>query len=41
MENYYKKYQALIILAEFAFGRKETLGFLNEAEKINSKLNNL
>ena len=39
--NYsYEKYLILINLSESAIGRKETLGLLNEAAKINSKLNN-
>ena len=41
MKNSYERYQELIILAESAIGRKETIGLLNEAAKIDLKLNNL
>jgi len=39
MTNSNKKYKDLLILAKLANGRKETLVFLNEAAKINSRLN--
>ena len=37
MKNSNKRYQILINLAESAIGRKETVGLLNEAAKINKK----
>ena len=37
MKNSNKRYQILINLAESAIGRKETIGLLNEAAKINKK----
>ena len=39
MKNSKKIYKDLLILAKLANGRKETLSFLNEAAKINSRLN--
>ena len=41
MKNSYKRYQELIVLAESAIGRKDTIRLLNEAAKIDLKLNNL
>ena len=40
MKDYNKKYKHLLELAEYANGRKETIGLLNEAAKIYSRLNN-
>ena len=40
MKNYSKKHKNLLMLLETANGRKETIGLLHEAAKINSKLNN-
>ncbi len=37
MKNSNKRYKTLINLAESAIGRKETIGLLNEAAKINKK----
>ena len=39
MKNYSKKYKHLLLLALSANGRKETIGLLNEAAKIYSRLN--
>tara|TARA_Y100001978_G_C23419931_1_gene303284 strand:- start:103 stop:228 length:126 start_codon:yes stop_codon:yes gene_type:complete len=39
MKNYRKKYKHLLLLAQSANARKETIGFLSEAAKIYSKLN--
>ena len=41
MKNSHERYKELIILAEFAIGRKNTIGLLNEVAKIDLKLNNL
>ena len=40
MKNYSKKYKHLLVLAESADGRKETIGLLHEAAKIYSRLDN-
>ena len=39
MKNYKKKYKHLLELLKYANGRKETVGLLNEAAKIYSRLN--
>ena len=36
----HERHQELIILAESAIGRKETIGFLHEAAKIDPKFYN-
>ena len=41
MKNSHERYKELIILAKSAIGRKDTIGLLNEAAKIDLKLNNL
>ena len=33
----YERYESLIILSEYAIGKKETLELLNETAKINLK----
>ena len=38
IKNSQERHQELIILAVSAIGRKETIGFLNEAAKIDPKL---
>tara|TARA_Y100000589_G_C26982911_1_gene559332 strand:+ start:566 stop:697 length:132 start_codon:yes stop_codon:yes gene_type:complete len=38
MKNYSEKYNHLLVLANSANGRKETIGLLNEAAKIYSKI---
>ena len=40
MKNYIKKYKHLLVLADSASGRKETIGLLHEAAKIYSRLDN-
>ena len=40
MECHSKEYKQLLVLLEFANGRKETIGLLQEAAKIYSRLNN-
>ena len=40
MKNHNKKYKHLLVLAESANGRKETIGLLHEAAKIYSRLIN-
>ena len=37
IKNSQERHQELIILAVSAIGRKETIGFLNEAAKIDPK----
>ena len=38
MKEYIEKYKYLLVLAKSANGRKETIGLLNEAAKIHSRL---
>ena len=40
MKNSHERYKELIILAESAIGRKETIGLLHEAAKIDPKFYN-
>tara|TARA_B100000900_G_scaffold147700_1_gene125259 strand:+ start:508 stop:633 length:126 start_codon:yes stop_codon:yes gene_type:complete len=40
MKNYIKKYKHLLVLAESANGRKETIRLLHEAAKIYLRLDN-